>query len=207
LTTTNIPINRTGRYLRVQLEDANQLSLAEVRVVPSSCVRALDNCSYATIDFVEVISNVDCNYFIERTWTATDNCGSSTSATQIITVEGAIDITISKNTNFNGFDISCYDADDADVIVSGTGDFPPFTYLWSNGNATTSNSNLGPGTYFVTVTDDSGCTAVDSVTIIEPMEFVSNIDVISDFNGQQVSCNGAFQVVLHRILINGVMVK
>jgi len=205
LVTSNIPINRSGRYLRVQLEGDNILSLAEVRIIPSSCVRALDNCSYATIDFAEVINNVDCNYFIERTWTATDNCGSSTNATQIITVESAIDLTITKDTIYNGFDISCYQADDAAITVTGVGDFPPFSYLWSNGANTSTLNDLGPGTYVVTVTDNSGCTAVDSVELVEPIELTSTINITSDFNGQQISCNGASDGVVEANGTGGVL--
>jgi len=110
---------------------------------------------------------------------------------QTITVEGAIDLTITKDTTYNGFDISCFEADDAEVTVSGIGYFPPFSFAWSNGITTPTISNLGPGIYVVTVTDDSGCTAVDTVNIVEPMELTSFIDVRSVYSGQQISCNGA----------------
>jgi gliding motility-associated-like protein len=46
--------------------------------------------------------------------------------------------------------------------VGGT---PPYTYLWSNGHTTQNITNLPAGTYTVTVTDASSCTAVTSVTL------------------------------------------
>ncbi len=47
-------------------------------------------------------------------------------------------------------------------ILSASG---PFTYVWSNGRTTSSIFSLAPGTYFVTVTDGSGCTATSSATV------------------------------------------
>ncbi|MCS7074797.1 MAG: hypothetical protein NZ108_10060, partial [Bacteroidia bacterium] len=41
----------------------------------------------------------------------------------------------------------------------------PFRYSWSNGANTSSITNVPQGIYFVTVTDDNGCTAVGTATI------------------------------------------
>src|ERR1019366_469318 len=38
-------------------------------------------------------------------------------------------------------------------------------YLWNNGDTTSINNISTAGTYFVTVTDSHGCTAIDSITI------------------------------------------
>lgn len=48
-------------------------------------------------------------------------------------------------------------ASDGAVIAFGTGGIPPYTYLWSNGATTQSQSALGAGYYGVTVTDANGC--------------------------------------------------
>ncbi|MBL4585922.1 MAG: hypothetical protein JKX84_02525, partial [Flavobacteriales bacterium] len=55
----------------------------------------------------------------------------------------------------------------ADLTVS-NGAVLPTTYLWSNGQTTTTASLLCAGDYTVTVTDDVGCEATASVTISEP---------------------------------------
>ena len=46
---------------------------------------------------------------------------------------------------------------DGNIIVEGNGGTGPFEYLWSNGEMTGDNSNLGFGAYSVTVTDANGC--------------------------------------------------
>ena len=47
---------------------------------------------------------------------------------------------------------------------------PGYTYLWSNGATTQTITNLGPGTYTVTITDSNGCTTTASVTLAEGAE-------------------------------------
>lgn len=57
--------------------------------IPTSVApTATDNCSGVTMAFNESTSPVDCsgNYTITRTWTATDGCGNTSSASQTITV-------------------------------------------------------------------------------------------------------------------------
>ena len=60
-----------------------------------------------------------------------------------------------------------------------------YTYAWSNGNTTASDSTLTPGTYTVTVTDANGCTDVETFTITEPSSAVSVTATSTD-----ALCNG-----------------
>lgn len=52
--------------------------------------------------------------------------------------------------------------------VSASGSQPPYSYQWSNGETTDTIKNLSGGTYTVTVTDSSDCTAVGTVSIVLP---------------------------------------
>ncbi len=43
------------------------------------------------------------------------------------------------------------------IFITGLTGNPPYTYLWSNGDMTSSITGLTPGSYSVTVTDNTGC--------------------------------------------------
>ncbi len=53
--------------------------------------------------------------------------------------------------------VSCIGTSDGHVAVSSTGGTGAYTYLWSNGSTSSTNSNLVPGLYTLIVTDSS-CT-------------------------------------------------
>lgn len=54
---------------------------------------------------------------------------------------------------------------DGSVVANTTGQNGPFTYNWSNGPMTASNTGLNNGTYYVTVTNAFGCERVDSAVV------------------------------------------
>jgi hypothetical protein len=82
-------------------------------------------------------------------------------------------------------DITCYNANDGALTAWTLGGTTPYTFLWNTGATTGAITNLGPGTYTVTVTDANGCTSTNSRTLVGP--FAINISVASATN---VSCNG-----------------
>lgn len=59
----------------------------------------------------------------------------------------------------------CPDAANGNIDLQFKAGVRPFTYLWSNGDTTEDLSNLAPGTYSVTITDQAGCILVDTQTI------------------------------------------
>ncbi|MGE3653699.1 MAG: PKD domain-containing protein [Flavobacteriales bacterium] len=66
-------------------------------------------------------------------------------------------------------DVSCFGGNDGLATVTTSGGTTPYVYLWSTGDATTTTSNLIAGTYWVTTTDNKGCTDADTVEITEPL--------------------------------------
>ena len=65
---------------------------------------------------------------------------------------------------------SCYGMCDGSITLTPSGGTPAYTYFWSpSGNTTKNITTLCTGTYTITVTDASGCTAVDSFAISEPV--------------------------------------
>ncbi len=95
-----------------------------------------------------------------------------------------------------GLKTSCYGTCDAIAVVSHQGGIAPYQYEWSDSAnfnniiSTNDTTSLCAGTYYIRVTDDLGCTEIDSVVVSQPEEIViDSLDVISitDKNG----CYGA----------------
>ena len=59
----------------------------------------------------------------------------------------------------------CSAANTGTASVAISGGQSPYTILWSNGGATTTISNLAPGTYTVDVEDAGGCSATEQITV------------------------------------------
>jgi len=66
--------------------------------------------------------------------------------------------------NVNTTDVSYLNVQDGTATASPNG-LAPFTYNWSNGATTQSINNLAPGNYSLTVTDDTGCSAINNFSI------------------------------------------
>jgi len=60
---------------------------------------------------------------------------------------------------------SCNTATGSVTLASPVNGTAPYLYSWSNGSTAASLSNVSPGTYKVTVTDNNTCTALDSVVV------------------------------------------
>lgn len=76
---------------------------------------------------------------------------------------------------FNTSDPSCNGNSDGTATIVSVGGTSPFTYTWSNGVTTATNTMLSSGVSSVTVTDANGCTKVDSVTLTEPAILVASL--------------------------------
>ncbi|MCB9305040.1 MAG: T9SS type A sorting domain-containing protein [Lewinellaceae bacterium] len=72
----------------------------------------------------------------------------------------------SLTTNITAVDVVCLADTDGQATVILENGALPFTYIWSNGDTTATTSNLGIGTYVVSVTDADGCFAIDSIMIM-----------------------------------------
>ncbi|HIN39781.1 MAG TPA: T9SS type A sorting domain-containing protein [Flavobacteriales bacterium] len=92
------------------------------------------------------------------TLTVTDDAGCITTTPVTITEPDALTNTPTSNDAAPG---TCTGS--ASVIVNGG--TLPYTYLWSNGQTTSSISNLCPGLYTVTISDANGCTLISSATV------------------------------------------
>ncbi len=75
-----------------------------------------------------------------------------------------------------------------------TGYDSTFTYSWSNGESTYTATGLSAGTYSLTVTNSSGCSATTSVTITQP---ISALTLSADSSKDNGTCNGSAWAVVN----------
>ncbi|CAN5177805.1 hypothetical protein BH09BAC1_BH09BAC1_01180 [soil metagenome] len=129
------------------------------------------------------------SYFV--TLTDNNNCNTGTSVS--ITEPDPVVATAVVYSNYNGADISCFGANDGAARVTATGGTGTLTYQWdaaANNQTSRTATNLGPGTYSVTVTDINNCSAVSSATLTEPTVLQANVFSTATVNGYNISCFG-----------------
>ena len=130
-----------------------------------------------TGDLTQSISNLG-----PGTYTVTVTDANLCTATATALVLEPTPFTCNLNTLIH---ISCFGAMDGQLAVNGVGGTPPYAYAWSNGETTMSISNLGPGTYSVTVTDGNNCVSNCAATVLQPNPLTCSATATSN-----VSCNG-----------------
>jgi len=64
--------------------------------------------------------------------------------------------------------VSCNGGNNGSITVMPLHGLAPYTFLWSTGDTISTLTNLGAGTYVVTVTDAIKCTTFKNITIVEP---------------------------------------
>ena len=104
----------------------------------------------------------------------------------------------------NGYNIGCNGGNDGEISVSVNDGVPPYTYLWSNNETTTTITGLTAGAYSVTATDANGCSLIFNKTLTEPDVIVANAVVYSNYNGEDVSCYGGVDGQAEVIVTGGV---
>jgi len=81
-------------------------------------------------------------------------------------------------------DASCQGEANGTITLNVSGGTTPYTYLWSNGETSSSINNLSSNNYALTITDAKGCTITENYTIEEPLELAIT------FTKQDVTGNG-----------------
>lgn len=107
------------------------------------------------------------------TVTITDNNGCTNSTTATITNSSGGTVAITAQTN-----VLCFGGTTGDATANASGGTGPYDYVWTGASGTLQTTNnisvpntlsgLAAGTYTVSVTDNSGCTSTNTVTITQP---------------------------------------
>jgi gliding motility-associated-like protein len=91
-------------------------------------------------------------------------------------------------------EISCFGAGDGVLAAIAGGPGLSFTYVWSNGATGATASNLGPGAYEVTISNELGCTATAQANLSQPTEIVAAIQAV-DITCETEAIGGSIHVV------------
>ncbi len=125
-------------------------------------------------------------------WSNNEDFGASFSKAYVVRANLGPECPSDIITGSTTVDAGCGLSDGSGTIVTaGAG---PFTYSWSNGGTNATENGLAAGDYYVTVIDNfSGCSEVDTVTIINP-----NAPIIDSVQINEPLCfgsaNGSAQV-------------
>lgn len=88
-------------------------------------------------------------------------------------------------TNYNGYNIRCFDGSDGIVVANATGGTGALTYRWSDGQTTDTAVGVNRGRYAVTVTDANGCFTVVTDSLSAPLALQSGTAIL-----QTIACFG-----------------
>ncbi len=82
--------------------------------------------------------------------------------------------------------ISCNGANTGQIVVEVVGGDKPLSFIWNNGEESSSQNELPAGNYELTITDDQGC----SITISDIILFEPNTAIALEFNTINTACLG-----------------
>jgi gliding motility-associated-like protein len=97
----------------------------------------------------------------------------------------------------SGDNIACFGSNNGWIEAEVDSNTVNCSFNWStaNGqglvNTIQNQNNLTAGTYFLTVTDLYGCSIHDSIVLNAPEELTLDLTILSNYYGQQVSCEGS----------------
>ncbi len=103
---------------------------------------------------------------------------------------GVSTVTINQSAAVNATsvptNISCAGGNDGSAQAVPSGGTPGYSYIWDNGQTTQTVTGLSVGTYSVLITDANGCTAVSTVTILDPLPITVSV------SGNDSICAGEY---------------
>lgn len=108
--------------------------------------------------------------------TITDLIGCNLTASIIVTEPSPLTITsVFPISNYNGAEVSCFGACDAEAQAQVQGGTPPYSFLWSTGGTSETEMGLCPGSHSIIAFDINGCQAQNNL-IINDVPLLSIVD-------------------------------
>lgn len=111
--------------------------------------------------------------------TVTDFENCTQTSTAVVGSSGSLAAAISVQSN-----VTCNGGSNGNATVSVSGGNSPYSFAWSNGQASQTATGLSAGNYSVSVTDGGGCISIASVSISQPAALASTV------SSANVNCYG-----------------
>jgi gliding motility-associated-like protein len=182
-TANNLPAGNYTVYTidANQCRDTNTVTILQPTPVATSASMTPTSCNGGANGTVSALANGGVGNFVFN-WTPINQTGASitglTAGTYTVTASDSngctatANITVTQPTpvsaTLTSVNVSCAGGNNGSATAVGGGGTPGFTYLWSNGSAGPQINNLVAGNYTVTVTDNNGCTATNSIAVLQP---------------------------------------
>lgn len=140
----------------------------------------------------QTLANATSLSAIVYTVTVNDNYNCSVTRTVVLTQPAPLTATAIATSNFNGMNVSCNGYANGTASVGVNGGTLPYNYLWNTipSQTTAFSSSLSAGIYSVSITDINGCNIVTTVSLTQPPAIGATAVAVSNYNGQNISCNG-----------------
>ncbi|MFO0355995.1 MAG: choice-of-anchor L domain-containing protein [Sphingobacteriaceae bacterium] len=124
----------------------------------------------------------------------TDQNGCIQSKAVTLTQPAALTSTLTPQTYFGGYNITCKGASTGSISLSSSGGTPAYSYLWNGPVSYTSNSQningLIAGIYTITVSDVNSCTGTSTISLSEPNTLTITVASPTVAGGFNITCNG-----------------
>lgn len=102
--------------------------------------------------------------------------------------------------NYNGYNVSCFGAQDGTISASVSGGTAPYSYDWSTGSDADNIADLSAGYYRVKIADAMGDAVEAEITLTEPQSMKVSATPHVFGNGYNISCyecsNGSIQLAV-----------
>jgi hypothetical protein len=225
---TDSLVNRTEGYYHVEVNDANSCVADTTILIPGetfrvklittadvSCYGFMNGSALARIvsgnkgatlayAFTDTLSNpiVPVNDSIinnlDKGWyyvTATETDGDLRTAIDSLYISEPDTLIVGLTPD----SVICFGNNTGLINLVKTGGTAPFTFDWSNGQTSQSISLLTAGWYDVVVTDNNGCTVIDSTEVLQNDSIAITITEI-----KPITCNGDADATLQANVTGGV---
>ncbi len=104
------------------------------------------------------------------------------------------EISLTQSTPLESFKntvpLTCFESHDGKASIDAYGGVAPYRYKWEHGPLTASVAELDARWYAVETHDLNNCVRKDTVLLTQPNFIKPSISIESDYNGQNITCQG-----------------